>query len=86
MAEMGIEMGYRDARITRIYEGTNEINRMLSLAELTKRALKTKEVDLVTAGKKIPGYLASQMLPLKSNAGWNQEERIVKNIKTLFLL
>ncbi len=86
MAEMGIEMGYRDARITRIYEGTNEINRMLSLAELTKRALKTKEVDLVSAGKKIPGYLASQMLPMKSNAGWKQEERIVKNIKTLFLL
>lgn len=86
MAEMGIEMGYRDARITRIYEGTNEINRMLSLAELTKRALKTKEVDLVGAGKKIPGYLASQMLPLKSNQGWKQEERIVKNIKTLFLL
>ncbi len=86
MAEMGIEMGYRDARITRIYEGTNEINRMLSLAELTKRALKTKEVDLVSAGKKIPGYLASQMLPMKSKTGWKQEERIVKNIKTLFLL
>src|SRR5690606_12662427 len=41
--ETGIEMGYRDARITRIYEGTNEINRMLSLAEFTKRALQTKE-------------------------------------------
>ncbi len=85
-AEVGIEMGYRDARITRIYEGTNEINRMLSLAELTKRAIKTKEVDLVGAGKKIPSYILKQYLPFKSNSGWKQEERIVKNIKTLFMM
>lgn len=85
MAEMGIEMGYRDARITRIYEGTNEINRMLSLAELTKRALKTKEIDLVGAGKSIPGYIAKQALPFKSKALWQREKRIVKNIKTIFL-
>ena len=86
MAEMGIEMGYRDARITRIYEGTNEINRMLSLAELTKRAIKTKEVDLVGAGKKIPAYILKQALPFKSNREWDQEERIVKNLKTLFMV
>ena len=40
--EAGVEMGYRDARITRIYEGTNEINRMLTFAELMKRAFKSK--------------------------------------------
>ncbi|MEZ5024308.1 MAG: acyl-CoA dehydrogenase family protein [Chitinophagales bacterium] len=53
--ETGIEMGYRDSRIARIYEGTNEINRMLSVAELTKRAMKTKEINLMSEGKKIPG-------------------------------
>ena len=53
-AEAGVEMGYRDARITRIYEGTNKINRMLSFAELMKRAFKTKEVNLQKAGKAIP--------------------------------
>ena len=51
-AEAGVEMGYRDARITRIYEGTNEINRMLAFAELMKRAFKTKELNLKQAGKK----------------------------------
>ena len=41
--ETGLEMAYRDARITKIYEGTNDVNRMLSVGELTKRGLKTKE-------------------------------------------
>lgn len=84
--ETGVEMGYRDARITRIYEGTNEINRLLSVAELTKRAIQTKEIDLVGAGKKIPGYLFGQMMPFKSKSGLNEEKRIVKNIKTVFML
>lgn len=84
--ETGIEMGYRDARITRIYEGTNEINRLLSVAELTRRALKTKEVDLIGAGKKLPAVFLSQLLPFKSNSGFNMERRIVRNIKAAFLL
>ncbi len=85
-AEMGIETGYRDARITRIYEGTNEINRMLSVGELTKRAIQTKEIDLITPGKKIPFQLIKQLLPFKSKAGLNEEKRIVQNIKSTFLL
>lgn len=84
--ETGIEMGYRDARITRIYEGTNEINRLLSVAELTKRAIQTKEIDLITPGKKIPGYIFGQMLPFKSKSGLDEEKRIVKNLKAVFLL
>lgn len=84
--ETGIEMGYRDARITRIYEGTNEINRLLSVAELTRRALKTKEVDLIGAGKKLPGLFFKQLLPFKSTGGFAEERRIVQNIKAAFLL
>jgi len=80
--ETGIEMGCRDARITRIYEGTNEINRMLSVAELTKRHLKSKEINLTQAGKKIPGILFKNMLPFTST----DEAAIIENIKASFLL
>ncbi len=85
-SETGIETGYRDARITKIYEGTNEINRMLSVGELTKRAIQTKEIDLMTAGKKIPFYLFKQLLPFKSNGELAAERRIVQNLKYCFLL
>ena len=80
--EAGVEMGYRDARITRIYEGTNEINRMLTFAELMKRAFKSKELDLVKAGKKIPLKLIKSLLPF-------QNPTICKRIemfKDLFLI
>jgi alkylation response protein AidB-like acyl-CoA dehydrogenase len=84
--EAGVEVAYRDARITRIYEGTNEINRLLSLAELTKRAIKTKEIDLIGAGKKIPGRLFSSILSSGPKTGMDGAERIVRAIKDVFLL
>ena len=46
-AESSVESAYRDCRITRIYEGTNEINRMLSIGMLLKKAMKG-EMDLMT--------------------------------------
>ncbi|MGB1017923.1 MAG: acyl-CoA dehydrogenase family protein [Chitinophagales bacterium] len=80
--ETGIEMGYRDARITRIYEGTNEINRLLSVAELGKRAVISKELNLKKAGKKIPGQLIKKMLPF----GKENDFEIIENMKSIFLL
>ncbi len=84
--EAGVEMGYRDARITRIYEGTNEINRMLSVAELTKRAMKTKELDLMGQSKKMPAHFISELIPFKSSKGMKEEFRIVENLKKAFML
>jgi alkylation response protein AidB-like acyl-CoA dehydrogenase len=80
--EAGVEMGYRDARITRIYEGTNEINRMLSFAELMKRAFKSKEIDLIKAGKKIPLHLFKKFLPFQKKSISNT----IEDFKALFLI
>ena len=84
--EAGVEVAYRDARITRIYEGTNEINRLLSLAELTKRAIKTKEIDLIGAGKQVPGRIFSRVLSAGPTTGMAAADRIVRAIKDVFLL
>lgn len=85
--ETGIERGYRDARITRIYEGTNEINRMLSVGELFKRAFKTKEVDLAGAMKKLPKELTFGALPFNFDGDrFAEEKKHIQNLKNVFLL
>lgn len=83
--ETGVEMAYRDARITKIYEGTNEINRMLSLAEFYKRAFQTKEIKLKDATTKIPLGLAQNLNPF-SNDKFDKETEIVNNLKNLFMI
>jgi alkylation response protein AidB-like acyl-CoA dehydrogenase len=83
-AETGIEQAYRDARITRIYEGTNEINRMLSVAELTKRALKTKEIDLMGEAKNVQRRVIASLLT-GTKTGKDEEARIVQAIKDVFM-
>ena len=78
--ETKVEMGYRDARITRIYEGTNEINRMLSFGELMKRGFHTKEIDLKSFTQKIPFQIFKSVLGVQEKSS----SQYLENFKYLF--
>jgi len=83
--ETGVEMAYRDARITKIYEGTNEINRMLALAEFYKRAFQTKELKINDAMRSIPMGIAKNFNPF-DNGFLSRETEIVSNLKSIFMI
>ena len=82
-----MESAWRDARISRIYEGTNEINRLLSVGMLIKRAFKG-EIDLMSpamaVGKELMG-IPSFETPDYSEF-MSEEKAIIANLKKVFLM
>ncbi|HQW93044.1 MAG TPA: acyl-CoA dehydrogenase family protein [Ferruginibacter sp.] len=75
--EYSISRGYRDSRINRIYEGTNEINRLLTVDMILKRAMKGK-LDLMG-----PAMAVSKELMSIPEFGNDDETPFAKERKTI---
>ncbi|MGM1056702.1 MAG: acyl-CoA dehydrogenase family protein [Bacteroidota bacterium] len=86
-ADAPMESAWRDARIPRIYEGTNEINRMLAVGMLVKKAMKG-HVDLLgpatAVGQELTG-IPSMDKPDYSEL-FAEEKEILQNSKKIFLM
>ncbi len=85
-AETRVERGYRDARINRIFEGTNEINRMLTVDMLLKKAMKG-ELDLMGPAMQVASELMSiPELPESDGKPLFEERTLVENFKKSVLM
>ncbi len=86
-ADAPMERAYRDSRINRIFEGTNEINRMLIVDMLLKRAMKG-ELDLMGPAQSIAKEIMS--IPSFDNDGADEiffeEKKVLKNLKKAALM
>ncbi len=82
-----MEAAWRDARISRIYEGTNEINRLLAVGMLIKRAFKG-QIDLMSpamaVGQELMG-IPSFETPDYSEF-MSEEKAVIANLKKVFLM
>jgi alkylation response protein AidB-like acyl-CoA dehydrogenase len=85
-AESSVERAYRDSRINRIFEGTNEINRMLTVDMVLRRAMKG-ELDLMGPAMKVAGDLMSiPEIVEPSDAPLGNEEQMVDGFKKAILM
>jgi alkylation response protein AidB-like acyl-CoA dehydrogenase len=86
-AEAPMDRAYRDSRINRIFEGTNEINRLLTVGTLVKKALKG-ELDLMAAAKMVQQELmAIPDFGAGLSQGFLEEEKEkLARLKKAFLL
>jgi alkylation response protein AidB-like acyl-CoA dehydrogenase len=82
-----MESAWRDARIARIYEGTNEINRMLSVGMLIKKAMKG-HVDLLGPATKVGEELMG--IPSFETTDYSElfaeEKEMIRKLKKAFLM
>ena len=86
-AEGPMDRAYRDARINRIFEGTNEINRMLTVDMLLKRAMKG-QLDLMTPAMAVQKELmAIPDFGAADDEGlFAKEKKVISNLKKAGLM
>lgn len=76
---------YRDSRINRIYEGTNEINRLLMIDQLFRRALKG-ELDIVSPAWAVQKELAAMPSMERLEGPYAEESKAISDFKKIILM
>tara|TARA_B110000902_G_C14294245_1_gene582469 strand:+ start:8306 stop:10093 length:1788 start_codon:yes stop_codon:yes gene_type:complete len=85
-AESAVEAFYRDARISRIYEGTNEINRLLLVKMILKKAM-NGEIDVMKSAKAVAKELMSiPSFDTPSETFFAEEKKVLQNLKKSILM
>jgi alkylation response protein AidB-like acyl-CoA dehydrogenase len=85
--EAPMARAYRDSRITRIYEGTNEINRMLLVGMILKRAM-AGELDVLGPAMAVAKELTAvpSFASIDTSVPLAEEKEVVKNLKKAVLM
>jgi len=86
-AEAPMDRAYRDSRINRIFEGTNEINRMLTVDMMLKRAMKG-ELNLMGPAEKVAKELMSipDFGAAEEETLFSKEKKYIANFKKAVLM
>ena len=85
-ADYPAEKAYRDSRINRIFEGTNEINRMLIPGQLLKRAMKGK-IGLLQAAKALQDEILNPQMSFDEDTSLlSAETTLAQNAKKIALM
>jgi len=80
------ERYYRDERINRIFEGTNEINRLLIPGMILRKAMKGELPIQAEAMKAFESLMTPSFEELDDSILFAAEKELIKNLKTLFLI
>jgi alkylation response protein AidB-like acyl-CoA dehydrogenase len=85
-ADYPAEKAYRDSRINRIFEGTNEINRLLIPGQLMKRAMKGK-LGIIPAAKALQDEILNPQMSFDEDTSLlGAESKLAQNAKKIALM